>query len=137
MRYRNLVFAAVFGLFIAVTAQSQTIELGQIADGPRADGGLKGGKKADPRTPQVTGQVTDFAGRSVKAAEVRFIGVEFDEVVTVRTNVFGFYQVGELTPGRSYFISVQHRKYLFLGTPTEILVGDEPVVVDFEGESAR
>jgi hypothetical protein len=137
MRHRNLAFAALFGLIAAFTGYSQAVEPEFGSDGYHADRGLRGGRKADPVTPQVTGRVTDFVGRSVKAAEVRFIGVEFDETVTVKTNAFGYYQVAELTLGHSYFVSVNHRRYLFLITPTEVLVGDEPLEFNFQGELAR
>lgn len=137
MRHRNLVFAAVLGLFLAIPAYSQAIDLDLGSDRYQADRVLRGGRKADPLTPQVMGRVTDFAGRSVKAAEIRFIGVEFDEVVSVRSNAFGFYQTAELTPGHSYFVSVNHRRYLFLIASTEVLVGDETLEVNFQGELAR
>lgn len=137
MRHRNLIFAAFFGLFLAFTVQAQTIEFDLGIDAFQPDRGLIGGKKADPQTPQVLGRVKDFAGRSVKAAEIRLIAVDADEIVTVKSNAFGFYQVTDLTPGRTYLISVQHRKYLFLIAPIDLTVGDEPIKIDFEGELAR
>ncbi|MDI1240965.1 MAG: carboxypeptidase-like regulatory domain-containing protein [bacterium] len=138
MRHRNLVFAAFFGLIAAFTAHSQAIDLTLGPDGSQADRGLRDGRKANSLYPQVMGRVTDFAGRSVNAAEIRFIGVEFDEVVSVRTNAFGFYQVADLAPGHSYFVSVHHRRYLFLVAPgTEVLAGNKPTVMDFLGELSR
>ncbi|MEO5860005.1 MAG: carboxypeptidase-like regulatory domain-containing protein [Pyrinomonadaceae bacterium] len=137
MRHRKLVFTALFGLLLTYTAHSQAIDPDLVSAGTKADQGLRGGPKADPLSPQVMGRVTDFAGRSVKAADVRFVGVEFDEVVSVRTNVFGFYQVTNLTPGRSYFVSVSHKRYLFLIADTPVTVSDEPVKLDFAGELAR
>jgi hypothetical protein len=132
-----LVFATLLGIFGAFTAHAQGQEFAFVGAVSGADRIINGGRKADPVTPQVTGRVTDFAGRSVKAAKVRFIGVEFDETVTVRTNAFGYYQVAELTSGHSYFVSVNHRRYLFLIAPTEVLVGDEPLEFNFQGELAR
>jgi hypothetical protein len=137
MRHRNLVFAAFLGLFAAFTVHAQSIEFDRYSDIYQADRGLKGGKKADPLTPQVIGRVTDFASRSVKGAEIRLIALDADEIVTVKSNAFGFYQVTDLTPGRTYFISVQHRRYLFVGIPPEVLIGDEPVVVNFEVDPVR
>ena len=137
MRHRNLVFAAFVGVFAVFSAHSQTIDFDLGSDGYKADRGIRGERKSDPLTPQVMGKVTDFAGRSVKAAEIRFLGVEFDDVVSVRTNAFGFYQVANLTPGRSYFVSVNHKKYLFLIAPTEVLVGDATLEFNFQGELAR
>lgn len=132
MRHRNLVFAALFGLFLAFTAPAQDIDF-DFGLGPVANRA----QKAEPATPQVQGQVTDFAGRSIRAAEVRFVDMDADEIVSVKTNAFGFYQTADLTPGRSYFVSVHHRKYLFIIVPTEILVGDTTIRIDFQGESAR
>ena len=135
MRHRILVFATVLGLFAAFTAQAQDSEIAAaFGESFRLD---VGGKKSESETPQVIGRITDFAGRSVRTAEVRFVGVEFDEVVSVKSNAFGFYQTAGLTPGRSYFISVHHRKYLFLIPTIEVVVGDEPVEYDFLGELAR
>ena len=132
MRHRNLVFAALLGLFLAFNIHGQEREFDFERDLLE-----NGGRKTDGATPQVLGRVTDFAGRSIKAAEIRFVGIDAEQLVSVKTNAFGFYQTAGLTPGRSYFVSVHHRKYLFIIVPTEVFVGDTPVVIDFQGEWAR
>jgi len=135
MRHRILVFAAVLGLFAAFTAYGQDIAI--TSEFGRVQPDLRGKKAGEPETPQVMGRVTDLVGRSVRAAEVRFIGIDFEETISAKTNAFGYYQTAELTPGRSYFISVSHRRYLFLIAPIEVLIGDETIEFNFEGESAR
>ena len=136
MRHRNLVFAALLGLFATFSAYSQDIG-DSLRDSSEFESSMKGGRKADPATPQVYGQITDFGGRSVKSAVVSFIGLDTDEIVKVRSNVFGFYQTTDLTPGRTYSISVEHRRYLFLLPSINVTVGDEPVEFNFMGDLAR
>src|SRR5690348_14614443 len=91
MRHRNLVFALILGLFAGFSTYSQNIDFG--GKGINGDLSLKGGRKADPVTPQVWGRITDLGGRSIKAAEVMFFCLDCDQVSTVRTNAFGYYQV--------------------------------------------
>ena len=134
MRHRNLVFTALLALFAAFSVYSQDIG---DAFGPEFEGYINSGRKADPSTPQVFGQITDLAGRSVKSAVVSFIGLDTDEVVTVRSNVFGYYQTADLTPGKTYIISVEHRRYLFLLPSLEVTVGEQPIEFNFMGEFAR
>ena len=137
MRHRYLVFAALLALFAAFSAYSQDYsqDIGDAFGGPKRS--IDGSRKADPSTPQVFGQITDIAGRSVKSAVVSFIGLDTDEVVTVRSNVFGYYQTADLTPGKTYLISVEHRRYLFLLPSLEVTVGEQPIEFNFMGESAR
>ena len=136
MRHRNLVFAAFFGLFAVVSTYSQDIS-DLAGKGIMADQSFKGGRKADPATPQVMGRITDFAGRSIKAAEVTFFCLDSDQFSTVRTNAFGYYQVSDLLDGHSYILSIQHKKYLFLIAPDAFTVGLEPLEFDFFGDLAR
>jgi hypothetical protein len=136
MRHRNLVFAAFFGLFAVVSTYSQDIS-DLAGKGIMADQSFKGGRKADPAPPQVKGRITDFAGRSIKAAEVTFFCLDSDQFSTVRTNAFGYYQVSDLLDGHSYILSIQHKKYLFLIAPDAFTVGLEPLEFDFFGDLAR
>jgi hypothetical protein len=135
MRHRNLVFALILGLFAGFSTYSQNIDFG--SKGINGDLSLKGGRKAAPVTPQVWGRITDLGGRSIKAAEVMFFCLDCDQVSTVRTNAFGYYQVSDLLNGHDYLLSIQHKKYLFLIAPDPLTVGPETVTLDFTGELAR
>lgn len=137
MRYQTLVFAAFLVVLAAYSAQAQelTFQLGE--EGFEAQRDLRGGRKADPAPPQVMGRITDFAGRSIKAAEVTFFCVDCDEVVKVRSNAFGYYTVSDLTDGHTYLIAVQHRKYLFLIGSDQVTAGPETFEFNFLGEPVR
>lgn len=137
MRHRNLVFAAFLVLFAAFTTHAQEIEFDVVGHATEVNDVLRGGRKADTTTPQVTGRVTDFVGRSVKAAEITFFCLDSDEVASVRTNAFGYYQISSLTDGHSYLLSIQHKKYLFLIAPDAFTVGPETLEFNFLGELAR
>lgn len=132
MRHRKLVFAVLLGLFASFSTYSQDL-LGLAGKGQA----VKGGGKADPETPQVMGRITDFAGRSIKAAEVTFFCLDSDQASTVRTNAFGYYQVSDLLDGHSYILSIQHKRYLFLIAPDAFTVGGNALVFDFFGDLAR
>jgi len=136
MRHRNLVFAVLLGLFMTFSAHSQNI-VDFAGKGYPGDLSLKSGRKADPAMPQVTGRITDVAGRSIKAAEITFFCLDSDHVSSVRTNAFGYYQVSDLLDGHEYLLSIHHKKYLFLIAPDSFTVGPEEKVFDFQGESAR
>ena len=123
MRYRKLAFAAILATFIGFAAT--TVEGQKDRPGEEA-------------TPNVTGRVTDFAGRSIRHAEITLFCLDSDEIVKVKTNSFGYYRIANLTEGHRYLLAgVQQRRYLFLITEIEFTVGNEPLEFDFLGEVAR
>jgi len=134
MRHRILYFAIVLTLSAAFTAHAQVIEFAEVL---RGQSDLRGKKGDEQEVPQLMGRVTDLAGRSINAAEVTLFCVDSDEVVRVKSNAFGYYQVSGLANGHTYLLSVSHRRYLFVGGSESILAGDRTFEINFIGESGR
>ncbi len=134
MRHRILFFAIVLTLSAAFSAHAQVIEFAQIM---RGQSDLRGKKGREPKVPQVMGRVTDLTGRSINAAEITLFCVDSDEVIRVRSNAFGYYQVSGLADGHEYLLSVSHRKYLFVLGSESIVAGDQTFEINFIGESGR
>lgn len=91
----------------------------------------------DESAAYVIGRITDFAGRSVRGAEVILFSLDSDETKRVVTNGFGYYRFQDLNPGESYLISVQHRRYLFLLGSTSFTIEGDPIQIDFQADEMR
>jgi hypothetical protein len=149
MRYRTLVFAAIWAVFAltAATAFAQKAERpvekapipvidikpvdGLIVDFLAKDDREKGGGASDA---YVMGRITDFSGRSVRGAEVTLFSLDSDDVKRVASNAFGYYRFPNLGEGESYLIAVQHRRYLFVGGSVSFTLENVPIQIDFQAE---
>jgi hypothetical protein len=149
MRYSTLVFAAIVAVLASfgpspTAAQrdrpvqknpSPVIEVKPVEDivvDYLANSDRERGE--DESGAYVMGRVTDFGGRSVRGAEVVLFSLDSDDVKRVVTNGFGYYRFQDLNLGESYLISVQHRRYLFVGGSTSFIVEGEPIQIDFQAE---
>lgn len=83
---------------------------------------------------QVLGRVTDFVGRSVRAARITLYCLDTDRVYRATSNSFGYYQFAGLTEGHSFLMSIDHTRYLFLNGSISITLDSEPVEIDFQAE---
>ena len=152
MRYSTLVFAAflaVFTSFTAGSATAQKVDRSVINDTPTieikpvegivADFLAASDRERDGDTDAsyVVGRVTDFAGRSVRGAEMTLYSLDSDDVRRVVTNGFGYYRFPNLNEGESYLIAVQHRRYLFVMGSTSFTLEGTPIQIDFQAEALR
>jgi len=119
MLHRKLVFAAFLVGTILFSASLATAQ--------------RNGR-GEEVVPDVKGRVTDFAGRSIRNAEIKVFSLETGETHEVRSNAFGYYQIAGLTFGETYIIVPSHRRYLFIIPTTEFTVGDRTIEQDFQGE---
>lgn len=125
MRHRKLVFAAFLATFIGFATAA-------------VEGQGQKNRQGEDATPNVTGRVTDLAGRSIRHAEITLYCWDSDEFVKATTNSFGYYRITGLKDGHAYMlVGVEHKRYLFLIAPLEFTVGREPLEFNFLGEVAR
>ena len=61
---------------------------------------------------EVSGRVVDTNGRGVYGATVQMTGTA-GNVLTARSNSFGYFILFGVPTGRSYFVTVKHRRYSF------------------------
>jgi hypothetical protein len=79
----------------------------------------------------IAGRVTDQTGRGIGKAYITVTALPSGEVVTARTNIFGFYQVPDLETGRSYMVNVQAKGFVFEPDSRFVSLTDDLAGLDF------
>ena len=87
-------------------------------------------------TVSITGKIKTTQGRPIKGAVVVIKDADTNEVVrSTFSSSFGFYKLEQIETGRTYVLSVTHRRYLF-AFPAQLLeINEERTGVDFTGEA--
>ena len=78
----------------------------------------------------ISGRVTSFTGRSVAGATIVFTNQNGD-VITAKTNPFGYYRLADVPAGITYVVDVRHKTYRF--TPQVVNLSDNLDGLDFVG----
>jgi hypothetical protein len=76
----------------------------------------------------VSGRVTDSNGRGIANVRVSATS-DSGEVTTALTNSFGFYQLSNLSPGRTYVLEAISKRYTF--APAAFSLNDDLAGMDF------
>ena len=84
----------------------------------------------------IEGNVINQDGAGIRNALVSVTNASTGELVTVRTNAFGFFRVGDLQAGNLYVISVRHKQYRF-GDPVVVSLTDDMTGLSFTGLMAK
>ena len=80
----------------------------------------------------VGGRVTNAGGRGISNAVVSAID-ENGNVLTARTNSFGYFRFADLPAGKTYVFSVSHRLYRFAVSSQALSIGEERGDINFVG----
>jgi hypothetical protein len=87
-------------------------------------------------TVSITGKVKTPEGRPIKDAAIVLKDAETNQVVrSTYSSSFGYYRLEQIETGKSYVLSVNHRRYLFAFAAQLLEINEERSGVDFTGES--
>lgn len=153
MRYRILViaaFAAVLAWIAPIAAYAQravvipqrrppAVDIKPVDD-VVAEHFAKVDKENGEETDStyVMGRISDFSGRSIRGADVALFSLDSNELVRrVTTTPFGYYRFEGLKEGEGYLISVQHRRFIFVGGSISFTIESTPIQIDFQAEEMR
>ncbi len=83
----------------------------------------------------VAGKVKTPEGRPIKGAYIVIRDASTNDVVrSAYSSSFGFYRLDQIETGKTYVLSITHRRYLF-ALPAQLLeINEERSGVDFTGE---
>jgi hypothetical protein len=83
----------------------------------------------------IAGKVRTPEGRAIKGAYIVIRDANTNAVVrTTYSSTFGFYRLEQIETGKSYVLSITHRRYLFATAAQVIDINEERSGVDFIGE---
>ena len=80
----------------------------------------------------ISGRVTDGVS-GIPGASVSATNPTTGAVISVRTNSFGYYQIGNLSPGTLYVVQVRAKGFSFDESPRIVSVLDDVIGIDFAG----
>lgn len=89
----------------------------------------------DLTTVSITGKVKTPGGRPIKGAYIVIRDASTNAVVrSTYSSSFGYYRLEQIETGRSYVLSIAHRRFLF-ALPAQLLeINEDRTGVDFTGE---
>jgi hypothetical protein len=79
----------------------------------------------------VSGRVVDLNGRGIVGARIAMQNQD-GEILWAISNPFGYYQFTNVPAGRTYLVSVVHKRYAF--SPRTVNLSDDVVGLDFTPE---
>ncbi len=85
----------------------------------------------------ISGQIKTIAGRPIAGTLVSLQNLETGEIVSVTSNIFGYYNFGNLETGSLYQIRVRHGRYTFLPDSQILQLDDSLTNFNFVGLQFR
>ena len=83
----------------------------------------------------ISGRIKTPQGRPIKAALVVLKDADSNEVVrSTFSSSFGYYRLEQVETGKSYVLSVSHKRYLFVFPAQLMEINNDRSGVDFTGE---
>ena len=83
----------------------------------------------------IAGKVKTPDGRAIKGAYIVIRDANTNEVVRATySSTFGFYRLEQIETGRTYVLSIAHRRYLFALAAQLLEINEDRSGVDFVGE---
>lgn len=79
----------------------------------------------------VTGRVSMPGGRGIRNVLVNAMDLSTGQIISARTNSFGYYRLTELQVGGSYLVTVKARGYSFEPASRILSIGEDLAEVDF------
>lgn len=131
-------FAA--SILTLVLASSAVPAFGSLLHTQRPDRNFSISFSQNAEAPNVSiaGMVKTPQGRGIKGAYIVIRDASTNEVVRATySSTFGYYRLEQIETGRTYVLSIKHRRYLF-ALPAQLLeLNEDRSGVDFVGEPSE
>ncbi len=99
---------------------------------------IENADKSVSRSPAfVQGRVTTFDGRGIMRAEITVINAETGATYRTYTSNFGYYRLTGLPTSELYFMTVVHKRYLFLDASVSFTLKGDLDGLDFTASSVE
>jgi hypothetical protein len=86
----------------------------------------------------ISGRVKMSNGRPIKSAVIVLKDPDTGEVVrSTLSSSFGYYRLDQVESGRTYVLSVSHKRYLFVFPAQLLEINEDRAGLDFTGEASE